>query len=229
MLANAWDAAAHGLAGEADGADVVIATPRDLSRVGWRYWLDTPGDTLTVAGGEILPATQIGCVLTRLSGVSEADLPHIAGEDRAYVAAEMTAFLLALLAGFERPVVNRPTPSCLCGPHRSDAGWRRMAIELGLRAAPLSLTAACGQPREPEPDPNIVTVVGKTAFGAEGPAQAKAAVALARGADADLLTVAFASNDPGAILRAHPHVDLTDAGTALAVRDYCAHMAETAA
>jgi len=229
VLANAWDAPAHGLAREADGADVVIATPRDLSRAGWRYRPDESGDTLTVAGGEALPATQIGCVLTRLSGVGETDLPHIAEEDRAYVAAEMTAFLLALLASFERPVVNRPTPSCLCGPHRSDAGWRRLAIELGLAAAPLRLTAAPGQPREAEPEPSLVSVVGKTTLGAEDKFQAQAALELARGAGADLLTVAFAANDPRAILRAHPHVDLTDARTALAVRDYCARMAEAAA
>jgi hypothetical protein len=225
VLANAWDAPAHGLARQAGGAEIVVATPRDLSRAGWRYRPDDPGATLTVAGGETLPATQIGCVLTRMSGVGEADLPHIAEDDRAYVAAEMTAFLLALLAGFDRPVVNRPTPSCLCGPHRSDAGWRRLAIALGLSAAPLRLTAAPGRPQEAEPEPSLVTVVGKTALGAEDQAQAQAALKLARGAGADLLTVAFAANAPRAVLRAHPHVDLTDAGTAQAVRDHCAQVA----
>ncbi|SFK61883.1 hypothetical protein [Caulobacter sp. UNC279MFTsu5.1] len=229
VLAGAWDAPARRFALQAGPGEVALATPRDLSRAGWRYEPDDPGATLALAGGEILPVAEIGCVLTRLSGVGQADLPHIAEEDRAYVAAEMTAFLLALLFGLGRPTVNRPTPQCLCGPLRSEAAWRRLALGLGLAAAPLRRSLALGRPQQIEPPPNLVTVVGKTAFGAHDRRQADAAVLLAQAADADLLTVAFDADERLAILRAHPHVDLTDAQIAREVRVFCARAAEATA
>lgn len=226
VLAGAWDAPARRFARQAGPGEVALTTPRDLSRAGWRYEPDDSGAALAVADGEILPVAEIGCVLTRLPGVGEADLPHIAEEDRAYVAAEMTAFLLALLSGLGRPTVNHPTPQCLCGPLRSEAAWRRLALGSGLAAAPLRRSLALGRSQPAEPAPTLVTVVGQTAFGARDRRQADAAVLLAQAAHADLLTVAFDADEQRAILHAHPHVDLTDAQIAREVQVFCMRAAE---
>jgi len=229
VLAGAWDAPARRFALQAGPGEVALATPRDLSRAGWRCEPDDPDATFAVADGEILPVAEIGCVLTRLPGVGEADLTHIAEEDRAYVAAEMTAFLLALLSSLGRPTVNRPTPQCLCGPLRSEAAWRRLALGAGLAAAPLRRSLALGRSSQVEPAPTLVTVVGTTALGARDRHQADAAVRLAQAAHADLLTVAFDADERQAILHAHPHVDLTDAQTAREVRLFCTRTAEATA
>ena len=206
----------------ADRIAAVLVTPRDLSFAGWRFRPDAPETTVVVAGGAVLPVADIGCVLTRLPAVAEADLLHIAAGDRGYVAAEMTAFLLALLAALDRPVVNRPTAQCLCGPQGTDAAWRRTARGLGLAAAPLRLRATLGHETVADAAGHLVAVVGETAFGAIDHRQAAAAVALARGVGADLLSIAFDPDAPLAVLRAYPEVDLDDAAIADAVSDFCA-------
>lgn len=219
VLASAWDAPARAFA---QAADAALATPRDLSREGWTFRLDAPAAATLVAGGEVLRVADIGCVLTRLSGISEADLPHIAEEDRSYVAAEMSAFLLSLLTSLPLRVVNRPAVQCLCGPYASDAGWRRRAASLGLATAPLRQDARLDRMERPEADGATVAVVGGATFGAVDPVQAAAAATLARDAGADLLTVAFDPAARHAVLRASPHVDLQDQAISEAVVDLCA-------
>lgn len=159
-------------------------------------------------------------VLPRLAAVTEMDLPHIVAEDRAYVAAEMTAFLLALLAGAGARIANRPTTQCLCGPAWSDARWRQAAARCGLRSHPRPLRAifAVDTPDDEGSAPERISVVGGRCVTQAGSPRAEAARRLAGAAGADMLTVAFDVAGAGAsVLRADPWVDLDDPPTEQAV------------
>jgi hypothetical protein len=151
-------------------------------------------------------------LLTRLPAVTVADLPHIVAGDRAYVAAELTAFLLALLECADLRVVNRPTPLCLCGPAWHEAKWRRAARELGFAAEDVRRSVALGAvSAEDERGGTKATVVGEVCIGASSLAHSAAVRAMAVAAGAELLTVEFDNPGPaGAVLRARPVVDLGD-------------------
>ena len=212
VLANAWDSSARDFVARHRSAGLVLLVPGDLSQPGWRFRLADPAATIWVAGTRPLRLDEIGCVLTRLTAVTPADLPHIVAHDRDYVAAEMTAFLLAMLSQPGLRVVNRPTPQCLCGPAWHDAAWRAAAGRLGLPVAPYRAWAELGRDREPtQPAGAIVTTVGDLCPGAPDAALARAARALADHAEAEILAVAFDGTVPGAaILRADPRADLDD-------------------
>jgi hypothetical protein len=212
VLAGAWDAAASDFAARHVRRGVSLLVPRDLSRSGWHFRPGDPAAAVAVMGSQRFRLGEAGGVLTCLPGVSEADLPHIAVEDRAYVAAELTAFLLALLASTAIRVVNRPTPQCLCGPAWHDGRWRHAAGKCGFAVKAVRGCATPGAaPLEDEPCGAKVTVVGEVSVGAPNRALAAAARAVATAAGAELLTVEFDKRGPGAaLLRARPLVDLGD-------------------
>jgi hypothetical protein len=208
VLAGAGDAAARDFAVRHARRGVSLLLPRDLSRPGWRFRAGDPAATLAVTGSGRFCLGEAGGLLTRLPAVGEADLPHIAVEDRTYIAAELTAFLLALLASTAIRVVNRPTPQCLCGPAWHDGRWRRAASERGFALRPVR---GCATRRTTtladEPCGLAVTLVGNIVIGAPNAARAAAARAVATAAGAELLTVEF-DDAGGALLRACPLVDL---------------------
>ncbi len=109
---------------------VAVVVPAHLSRPGWR--LDENGGTSLVTSRGALRGEDLSGVLVRLSRVSPEDLPHVDSRDRDYVAAEMTAFLAALLTALRCPIFNRPTPGSLAGPAWNLQHWRRAAARDGL-------------------------------------------------------------------------------------------------
>ena len=113
ILASQADEQAHVLAKRWEGA---VLTPADLSQPGWRFEVGGDDNPVAVIGGQIIRAGEITGVLTRLVAVSEDDLPGIDAADRNYVANEMHAFLMAWLDSLPCPVLNPPSPNCLCGP-----------------------------------------------------------------------------------------------------------------
>lgn len=108
ILAGRNDQAAGALRERWSAHDARVLTCRDLSTAGWRYSPGEPRASRVVAGGERIPVTEIEGILTRLPSVTADDLPHIAEEDRGYVAAEMTAFLTAFLS--EAPFPSSTAP-----------------------------------------------------------------------------------------------------------------------
>lgn len=114
VLAREGDPALARLAALAPGR-VRHVRPRDLSRPGWRYVAGEPEEARAVADGEVLAAADVGGVLCRIGALVEADLPHIHPADRAYVAAEMNAFLLAWLSQFRGARGAEPVPYELWG------------------------------------------------------------------------------------------------------------------
>ena len=164
ILANGLDQQAHSLAQRWGGT---VLTPADLSQAGWHYELPQSTGSFAVASGRKIPVSDITGVLTRISCITERDLPDISDEDRSYVAAEMHAFLTAWLDSLDCPVLNRPTASCLCGP--SDR-LPSMFDDEGDGA---------------------VVVVGDRCFGAADSRQSELALGIARQAGVELISVRF--------------------------------------
>ncbi len=156
ILASALDGDARRLQA-AWAPQAVLLTPRDLSMPGWRLGIAEAGEGRWACQGVDRPDGAISTVLTRLVQVDPLELDWIQPARRDFVAAEMTAFLLAWLEGLPCPVIDRPGPGCLCGRNWGWFHWADHASALGIPV------------RDPSPDPGatrLVTVVGETVIGA---------------------------------------------------------------
>jgi hypothetical protein len=209
VVAAAGDVAACGFVARHASAGVALLVPRDLSRPGWHFRLGDPAATVMVTAGGPFRLADAGGVLMRLPAVTADDLPHIAAGDRIYVAAEITAFLLAVLTRDDLPVLNRPTPQCLCGPAWTDAKWRAAAATLGLPVKASEQRAVIdANPDKPEAAAATVSLAGETCIGAPNASLEATSRALGTFAGAEMLTVEFDGSAPSAaVLRAYPWVD----------------------
>jgi len=202
VLASRSDAAARALCERAPAGTAQLLSWRDLSTTGWRYYSDPDdGGDAAVIGGRPITNAEIDAVVTRCPAVPPHELGHIVPADRTYVAAEMTAFLVAWLTRLRCPVLNRPRDGCLCGPRWPPERWTMLATSLGLRAVPVARRAvpglAPGTTRPAAPagfELRTVTVVGPHAHVSDDTPEtlADAAVTLARGAEVILLKTEFA-------------------------------------
>ena len=145
LLARRSDSAARALCGRAPPGAARVLGWRDLSTPGWRYYANPDdGEDAAVLEGDLIADTAISAVVTRCSSVPPDELSHIVPSDRGYVAAEMTATLLAWLARLPCPVINRATATSLCGPRWYPEQWTMLATSLGLRAVPRTRRAVPG-------------------------------------------------------------------------------------
>jgi hypothetical protein len=181
--------------------------------VGWRDSLGPAGSGTAAVNGRVVSTREVCGVLTRLTAVDEHELTHIVPGDRAYVAQEMTAFLLSWLAGLSCPILNRPTPGCLAGPPWRREQWVYQAARLQIPVRPVRRTVAlagglrspvetrsAGQPHGPARRPVTITIVGDRWFGEADPALAHHARRLATAAGVDLAAVHFSGPRRGARL-----------------------------
>jgi hypothetical protein len=132
LVASRFDEQAFHLAKRWVEQDARVLTARDLSRVGWVYSPEFPDTWRGVLGDEYFDASNLTGVLNCLPEVNEQELGHIAPEDRAYVAAEMNAFLVSWQSQLGCLVINRPTPSCLVGPAWRIEEWLLTATRLNI-------------------------------------------------------------------------------------------------
>jgi hypothetical protein len=192
----------------------------DLSAPGWRFEPDRPSDGTAVVAGTAIAVADLEGVLTLRPAVFEAELGHLAADDRPYAAAELSAFLVAWLAALPCRVVNRPSPTSLLGPNWRREQWVQAAVSMGIPAAPTRRTG--GLPttsgnldRAGCPAGVPVVVVGDRGLGDVAPELVDRAVQLARHANADLLEVWFEHADASArLLDASPCPPLQDPATA---------------
>jgi hypothetical protein len=214
ILAGEQDEVARELARRWSSWDCHLLTAKDLSRSGWRHWPgsrkarlqhaqeerperplpESDKQNVAVVGGAIVPTERIDGVLTRLPCVYEWELAHIVASDRAYVSAEMTAFLLSWLSELDCPILNRPTPTCLSGPGWRQEQWTHLAARLGIPVKSVKRYAKLGEEASVEtgPDPcEAVIVVGQQCFNAREESQAVHAQNLAAAAGVGLLGVHF--------------------------------------
>jgi hypothetical protein len=207
VYASRHDTTAQALVARWTKHDAALLTVADLSVAGWRYHLGSPETSRAVVGGRIVEASQISGLLIRWPFVHERELSHIIPEDRAYIASEMFAFLLAWFTQLRCPVLNRPTPTNLLGPSWRHEQWIHCAAGLGIRVR----TAQRRVRRESHAhdehtqsssplSPTVAIVVGESCFGVNNPLLAASACRLARAAGVGLLAVYFDADDGDASL-----------------------------
>ena len=185
VLASRLDPEARALVAAWAGAEAGLLSAEDLSQPGWEFRLADPAGGTAVVEGRRIKVSELRAVLTRRPAVLAEELAHIAAADRAYVAAECNAFLLAWLSAlaYACRVVNRPTPTSLSGPAWSELHWRAAAARTGLQWA---------EPADPPLETHEVVLCGARTLFAQSASQAEAAQALARAAKVELLSVRFA-------------------------------------
>jgi hypothetical protein len=199
VLAHCDDQVAHALVERWATHNARLITPEDVSMVGWRYRPGAGHSARVVVDGNVIDAQAITGVLVRLPQVFEQDVLHIVEEDRAYVAAEMTAFLRAWLVSLPCRVLNRPTAMSLNGPLWRHERWIHTAAQLGCSVMPAYRATSITQPPlavAETPSAQIsVTIVGSNAIGDADPALVQQARRLAEAAEVELLSVAFDGPD----------------------------------
>jgi hypothetical protein len=204
VLASASDQIAAAFT-RASAGRARLVTAADLSTPGWQATVPARGPAVAAVGGQQVPSTALDGVLVRLDLVRPHDLPHIVAADRAYVAAEMTAFLRYWLTLLDCPVLNPPGGACLSGPGWPAEQWLHAAAGAGLAA-----TATPGQPVD------SVTVVGDRVL---GPARLHAvARALSRATGTPLLQVSVRDGPDGSVVvGANPWPDISQPHLAAAI------------
>jgi hypothetical protein len=226
ILASRHDDAARRLATRWEGSGGCLVTCQDLSARGWRYHTTQPWNSTGVLGGREVALREVSAVLTLLPSISSAELLDIVPADRAYVAAEMTAFLVSWLSQVSCPILNRPAPGCLTGPYLHPEQCAAAAAKLGMQIQPAiqrlgRCPAATDGARRGEEAPVTVTVVGDRGFGAADDPLLQQAALLARTLRIGLLGVRFAGRETGAtFLGATSCPSLVDPDVADAVLAY---------
>lgn len=219
VLASRYDVPARKLVQRWAEHGAALVTPDDLCAPGWRYD-DGPAEDLRAVAGDVpLRAADLHGVYVRLPAVTEAELPLIRGEERAYVAAELTAFLLAWLTRLPCPVINRPRANSLAGPAWRPEQWLHAATREGLPVIPLSRSTSepgTYAPSEAPARPGMqVTVVGRTCLGDASPEGRESALRLARASEVEVLAVQLAGSwHAPAIAGAHVFPDPCDPAVA---------------
>jgi hypothetical protein len=214
VIASGFDAGAAafvkslgGSSGGSFGRRAALLLPADLSKRGWRFHPRDLDRSVAVVSGDAVPCSAITGVLTLLPRIDERELLHIVEEDRRYVAAEMTAFLLAWLSLLPAsvPVINRPQPGCLTGPPWSPSRWTQEAARAGFRIS------ASRQPVSP-----LTVAAGQPVGGADA-ATARSARNLAAAAGVDVLSLYLDSQSAFVAVSHRPFLD--QSGVAMALQD----------
>jgi hypothetical protein len=222
IIASRFDPEAQSLAQRWSAYDATLLTAEDLAIPGWRYHLGDINSTTAVIGGRVVRTDEIRGVLTRWPGIHEHEVRHVGEEDRAYVAAEMTALLCSWITQLPCPVLNRPTASTLVGPGWRPEQWVCAGARLGIPVQPVRRkTRTTDWSFRAQIPSAVVTVVGEHCFGSTDPLLGEHARRLASAAAVDLLTVYFSDTGTSpALLGANLLPDLSDDDIAGAVLDY---------
>jgi len=201
VVANRNDVQARELVKRWNSYGASLLTPENLSVEGWRYYTKDIDNSIAIINGHPLASHDIRGVLTRMHCVLEDDLGHIVPSDRAYVASEMSAFLLAWLSALKCPVLNRPTPTSLSGPYWRHEKWIFTAARLGIPVAASNRHAIfqANQILIPERGGVPVTIIGKKHFGNVDQVLIGHARSLADAARIDLLSVRFSGHEPDSV------------------------------
>lgn len=257
VLSHNHDASAVQLVADWSGGRAALLTSADLSLAGW--WHSWPDDLDLVSGlsgpaavvaGRPMLTRDITGVLTRWPRFLEQELVSIDPADRAFVAAEMTAFMTAWLSQLSCPVLNRPSSLSLCGPPWRREEWTHLACALKVPAVPrtraVSFASHPAAPVAMEPDgATAITVVARfpssdrpvgrlprglgspesldrfSSFGEAHPRLHGHARGLAAAAGVELLQVLFTSPDSDALfLTASLWPPVHEPPVSSALRDY---------
>ena len=164
-----------------------LCSAEDLTRPGWIWALSSPEANRWVVDGKVVDDSEVTGVLVRRSCVYPEELVATHRDDREYLAAESTAFLVFVLSQTGARVANPVADGALGDDAVRPERWMPAAAGLGVRPAPLRLKAG-GAVRLPAAT-TTAQVVGREAFGDVPPRLREAAVELA--AALHLLYAAF--------------------------------------
>lgn len=194
VLAHAGDTLARELVERWPDGAARLLTPVTLASWDCRVAFDRNGAFAGPPSG----AGDVAGVLSLMSEVLPTDLPHVAAEERAYVAAETTAFLGAWLRATACPKLNPPSFTSLRG-ELHPLSWRAHALRCGVRVAAFDPAAdAAGENAE---DIVVVGIVGDCVDGADDAAARTWARAIARSARLPMASVGFVRDAGGLTFR----------------------------
>jgi len=211
VVASSVDEVARAFAARWARAGARLLTPLDLTRRGW-----VQGDGVRpalVAGGEPVDERDVRGVVCRLQAVLPHELPHVAEQDRAYLAGELHAFLAWWLRQLPCAVVNRPTPYCLTGPNWRAPQWLHAAAAAGLPVAETTVAvrdcAARAEAADARPAPGMtLQVLDGRPLGAAPPALAAGVARLAASAGVRWLSASFTAGSRPRFVAAETVPDL---------------------
>jgi hypothetical protein len=201
VLASIVDEAAVAFARElANVASASVLTCRDLAeeRTVLRH-PDFHASSLSVGAAEF-PVARIDGVINLLPVVFPDELFFYPPEERQYQASEFHALLTFLLSALSCPVLNRPTPSALCGPYANFMGWHHLASRMGIAVSPMRLdTDDLAQPFTARRAGSgfEVSCLGERLICASGTAADQNTVALARRAKVEYLRATYENREQG--------------------------------
>ena len=242
VLASQADAGAAKLVSAWHGQNARFLSGESLSQRGWVWRPGSLDDSCLVMDGCQLPVRAVRGVVSLMPAIDPRELHHIVADEREYVAAEMTAFLVAWLtwlSGLGVPVMNRPTPLSLTGPALHHEQWLQAASRVGLpirraqRRVPPSKRPAAEEPwrswnavpaGDSESRVAIPLVGGHCLPGPEGQqlpdAVCRALGRLAAAVGAELLTALFVESDGQFLFNtAVPTVDVSRTDVADSILD----------
>lgn len=195
-----------------------MLTAEDMCTSGWSLSVPWTSCGTAVVSGQIVQPAQISGILTLRPYIFPQELRTICSDDRVYVAAEQTAFLLAWLTAQSCPVLNRPTASCLAGPSWHLEQWTHAAAELGIPVRTSRRHVPIGSAGPNEEEAVEIIAAGKLCFGCDDPTLKTWTLQLARKAGVKLLSARF-SRANSCFLSAHPWPALTDPAILATVRE----------
>jgi hypothetical protein len=204
IVASRYDAPACRLKDRWAGAGARLFTCADLSISGWRCRINDPFNSTAIIDGVEVKPSDIGGVLSRLQWIWEGELEGIVADDRAYVAAEMSAFLVFWLSALSCPILNRPTANSLNGSGWGSERWNFAAFKAGMRVSPIQRRASLASASIEDSEVHngrqqiSVTVVGDRCLGDADKTLLEQARRLANIAKMDFLTVQFSSAEANA-------------------------------
>ena len=142
--------------------NAALLSAEDLTSEGWT-WTGDGGAQRWVVAGRTLDDSSVSGVFVRRSAVLPAELTHVHPDDRAYLAAETQAFLIAMLGSTAATVVNPVGDGAMGDELIRPEQWMVAAAAVGLSVRPLTLTRRAL--RSHEGNVHTVEVVGARAFG----------------------------------------------------------------
>jgi hypothetical protein len=179
-------------------------------------------EQLRTTQGGALPPRLNSEIKRELPAVNPSELETIRIADRFYVAAEMTAFLIAFLSALPVRVLNRPCPGSISGPPWRPEQWIRAAALAGIPVMPArrSLRLASSNPPQTEAAAEV-TVVGDHVIGSVDARLADWSCKLAREAGVGMLAAGFARHGGSYVLSGvNPSPELNTREKRDAARDY---------
>lgn len=191
VLASRLDPESRSLVDDWSTAGAALLSAEDLISPGWTFSVGDPSKGTAVIDGRRVNTGDITAVLTRRPSVLPEELTRIHRDDRAYVAAEANAFLVAWLSALPCTVVNRPTTTSLCGPLWDMLHWKCAALRAGLPWSCHPEERSDDGSAEDTAEAHEVIVCGMQCVFAHSVEEAAMARALSRAAHTELLGVRF--------------------------------------